>query len=106
MTDLGPLIDLPGHPSSVAVGAVDRLSWALPAASALLSAWAGGEALEHADQAAALLGIVASMTAAAGIMFTNWASRIRDHRLAEARAVADLGLGIADRVDSRTSPQF
>ncbi len=106
MADYGPLIDPPKEPSTRTAMTIDILSWALPAASALLSGWAGVDALTHADKAAALLGIAGSIAAAGGIMFTNWASRIRDHRLAQARAVADLGFEIADQVNSRTSPQF
>jgi len=80
---------------------IDALSWFLPAVAAVSSVGAGIAALSHADACAALLGIGGGAIGFVGVVFANWASRIRDGRLAIAHAVASLGLDVAAHTQSR-----
>lgn len=86
-----PLLYPPKEPPAFAVKVIDILSWALPAIAAALSIWGGIEALKRADNYAAGLGIAAGALSAFGIIFTNWASRIRDNRLKIAHALGERG---------------
>jgi hypothetical protein len=102
----GPLLNPPKEPPAWAVGIIDALSWAFPVAAAGLSVWGGAEALNRADDWAAALGIVGGVSAALGVLFTGWSSRIRDGRLAVAYAVASLGVDLASSAQSRSATLF
>jgi hypothetical protein len=85
---------------------VDRLAWWLPACSAVMSICGGVSAIYGKNETAAALGIIAGIASAGGVMFTGWASRIRDHHLAETRAIGTLGMDIAQRAQSLLPPNF
>ena len=93
MSDIAddPLLYPPKEPPKFARKVIDILSWGLPAIAAALSILGGIEALNGADNYAAELGIAAGVLSAIGIMFTNWASRIRDNRLRVAHALGERG---------------
>jgi hypothetical protein len=107
MTDYGPLLYPPKEPPAPVMTAIDALSWALPALAALLSVLGGLAALNKADASAAILSIAAGVIGAAGVIFTNWASRVRDGRLRVTHGVADLAFDTAADVDRRNpGPQI
>jgi hypothetical protein len=83
------------------VRAIDFGSWAFPALAAVCSVASGVTALDHWDASAALLGIAGGVFGALGVAFTNWASRIRDARLEEARSLGSLGIDIAQDAQNR-----
>ena len=85
---------------------IDILSWVLPAIAAGLSIRSGVESLGQMDHRAAMLAIAAAFFSAIGVLFTNWASRIRDRRLSRALALAALGTDMADHALSRSPPFF
>ena len=78
------------------IGTIDFLSWAFPILSAALAIGGGWAALRHADQWAAYLSIAGGITGTFGVLATNKSSRIRDHRIAEAKSLAGLGVGMAE----------
>jgi|SRR5215469_17711951 len=101
-----PLLYPPKEPPAFAVKIIDILSWALPAIAAALSIWGGIEALNHADNYAAGLGIVAGIVSALGVIFTNWASRIRDNRLKVAHALGERGFQWGAQAIARDGGSF
>jgi len=105
MVDYDPLINPPREPSPNAVKTIDALSWALPVLSALLSISCGVLAFRKVDDWAAILGIGAGIMSACGVLFTGWASGIRDKRLAVAHGLGALGVNMADRAQSQ-NPSF
>lgn len=100
LVDYGPLINPPREPPPNMVRAIDALSWALPILSAILSISCGVLAFRKVDDWAAILGISAGIASACGVLFTGWASRIRDRRLAVAHSLGALGVDMADRAQS------
>lgn len=107
MADYGLLLSPLREASPRVAKSVDFLSLALPVVAAALSIWAGIDALRHLDDSAAFLGIAGGIASAFSVLFTNWASRIRDQRLAIVQATADLASSVAEGVDRRTpSAQF
>jgi hypothetical protein len=90
-----PLLYPPKELPACAVRAIDFSSWAFPAVAATLSICGGIAALERADNYAASLGIAAGVLSALGVVFTNWASRIRDSRLRVAHALGQHGFSMA-----------
>lgn len=92
VVDYNPLLNPPKEPSPAAVRAIDALSWGLPAAAAVLSIVGGIAAPDNAASWAALLGIAGGVAGALGVVFTNYASRIRDGRLAVTHSLAALGV--------------
>jgi hypothetical protein len=101
-----PLLNPPKEPPAEWVKVIDCLSWALPSFAALMSVGGGIAALEAMNERAAILGILGGVTSAAGVIFTGWASRIRDGRLAVAHAVGELGIDIAQRTQSLIPPGY
>jgi hypothetical protein len=95
-----PLLNPPREPAAKWCIIIDRLSWTLPVCAALLSVGGGFTALQGIDRLAAILGIFGGIFSAAGVIFTGWASRIRDGRLAVAHALGALGIDIAERTQS------
>jgi hypothetical protein len=109
MTDLGSyeaLLNPKRQPPLWAQHAIDGLSWGLPAFAALFSTVGGITALCNESVWAAGLGIAGGIVAAAGVIFTNWASRIRDDRLVEARSLGALGMDMASSALDRLPPYF
>jgi hypothetical protein len=104
--DLGPLFNPPKEPPPLAMKAIDRLSFALPILAAGLAVWGGVEALRKVDDWAALLGIAGGIAGAGGVLFTGWASRIRDGRLAVAQSLGASAMGVADWTLSQAPPHF
>lgn len=96
MIDYGPLINPPREPSLYITKAIDFLSLALPSLSAVLSVSCGVLALRKVDDWSAILGIAAGVAGALGVLFTGWASRIRDRRFAMVRSLADLNADMAN----------
>ena len=96
------LLNRPWDPGPKWTRLLDFCSYLFPIASAGLSPLAGIRAFHGANSSAAILGILAGVASAAGVMFTGLTSRIRDDRLAATHDVATLGLNIA----SKTSSQF
>lgn len=94
------LVPLKEPPKPLMV-AIDVMGWLLPVVAAVLSVWGGIEALWEANDYAAILSIVGGVAGALGVLFTNWASRIRDHRLALAHGIGNLALEIADEASRR-----
>ena len=97
--DFDPLLYPPKEPSALMMALIDGGSWWLLVAAAAVSIAAGVAALVHADALAALLGIGGGVVSGAGIFATNWASRVRDGRLAQAQSTASLGVEMADPRD-------
>jgi hypothetical protein len=85
---------------------VDGLSWAFPAIAAPCSVGGGIMALRNENAWAAALGIAGGVISALGVGFTNWASRIRDNRLAQVRSLGALGMDIANTALNRMPPDF
>lgn len=102
IADYDPLIIPPKEPPPRVTETVDFLSWALPVIAAILSVLGGVEALYQADRCAALFAISGGIVSALGILATNWASRIRDVRLSQARNLGALGVDMADYAMKRT----
>jgi hypothetical protein len=94
LTNYGPLIN-PQRRSARVDKFIDFSSWAFPAVAAVCSVSSGVTALYHLDAWAAGLGIAGGVVGALGVWFTNWASRIRDARLEEARSLGSLSLDTA-----------
>jgi len=102
--DLNPLINPPKVPGPKATCAIDILSWALPALAALLSVIGGVVAFEGFDKMAAILGTVAGLASAIGIIFTGKSSKIRDYRLAYTHALSELTFSQHQDLERRTDP--
>ena len=102
IADYDPLINPPKEPPPRVTETVDFLSWALPVIAAILSVLGGVEALYQADRCAALFAISGGIVSALGVLATNWASRIRDVRLSQARNLGALGVDMADYAMKRT----
>ncbi len=82
------------------VKAIDVLSWTLPVVAAGSSIAGGIAALNRIDERAAWLGIAGGVASAAGVIFTGWASRIRDERLEVAHALGALGVETAGQAET------
>ena len=95
------LLNPPWDPGPQWTRLLDICSWFFPIAGGVLSVLAGIGALHGANSCAAVLGILAGVASAAGVIFTSITSRIRDGHLAMARAVASLGLDIASQADKQ-----
>src|SRR5215469_16553878 len=95
--DHDPLLFPKPEPSPAVMRAIDAAAWMLPVASAVLSIGAGVAALLHADQIAAIAGIVAGVAGAFGVLATGWGAKVRDERLERAMAVGSLGIAMSDR---------
>ena len=106
MTDYAPLLDPRPDPPGWAITTFDALSWALPVVAAGMSIGAGVEALNHADQIAALIAIGAGVVSALGVVVTNWSSRIRDRRLERAMALAGIAMDTAEFANRRHPSHF
>ena len=89
-----------------AIRTVDVLSLALPGIAALLSVFGGVAALSDANAWAAGLAIAGGIVGAFGVWFTNWASRIRDNRLAQARSLGAVSMSMASDALTRSPPSF
>lgn len=87
-----PLLNPDMEPPSRLITAVDFTSWAFPALSALLAIAGGFAALDKLDQWAAGLSVAGGIIGAVGVLATNWASRVRDHRIEQAKSLAALGV--------------
>jgi hypothetical protein len=96
-----PLIYPKPEPPPALMRAIDLASWLLPVTSAVVSVGAGLAALAHADQAAAVAGIIAGVAGAFGVLATGWGARVRDERLERAAAVGNLGVQMSDRALSQ-----
>lgn len=101
LVDYEPLLNPKPQLPAWAQRVVDRLSWGFPAIAAICSIGSGGAALWKADAWAAGLGIAGGVVGALGVWFTNWASRIRDNRLDEARNLGALGVDMAQDAHNR-----
>jgi len=101
-----PLLNPKPSLSQRAQRAIDLLSWGLPAIAALCSIGSGATAISGQNTWAAALGIAGGVAGASGIFFTNWASRIRDDLLAEARSLGSLGMSMANAALERMPPDF
>src|ERR1700733_14312372 len=101
-----PLLYPKKAPSTRTMWRIDTPSWLLPVLAAIFSVAAGGEALRQDDSAAAFLGIAGGVASAFGVLFTGWASRIRDERLEVAHSLGNLSLNIASDAMSRTPVGF
>ncbi|MGH7096659.1 MAG: hypothetical protein ACREE4_03230 [Stellaceae bacterium] len=106
LADYGVLLNPQKEPPLWVTKVVDKLSWASPVIAAVLSIGSGIEALWQMDRSAAMLAIVAAVFGAAGVWFTNCASRIRDRRLSRALALAALGTDMADHALRSSPPWF
>ena len=104
--DYEPLLNPRPEPPPWAMRAIDFLTWTLPIMAAGLSVWAGVAALRKIDDWAAVLGIAGGVASALGVLFTGWASRIRDNRLAEAKAIGQLNMDTADHLMARQPSSF
>jgi hypothetical protein len=85
---------------------IDKISWLLPIGAAILSVSGGIAALKRADQLSAWLGIFGGLAGALGVIFTGYASRIRDRRLEDALNLGALGVDMAARVQSQITSNF
>jgi hypothetical protein len=106
LVDYEPLLNPKRGIPPWAERAVDLLSWGLPAIAAICSIGSGVAAWRGADTWAAGLGIAGGVVGALGVVFTNWASRIRDGRLAAARNLGALGVDMANDALERFPPEF
>ena len=97
------LLNPPWNPGPTWGRAFDILSLALPAVAGLLSIAAGICSLQSAGSYAAVLGILAGVISAFGVIFTSLASRIRDGRIAVAYAVGSHGLDLANSVSDQSA---
>jgi hypothetical protein len=104
--DRNPLLNPPKEPSAKVVIIIDRLSWTLPVCAALFSVGGGVAAFQGIDKPAAILGVLGGLASAAGVVFTGWASRIRDGRLEVAHALGGLGVDIAQQTQSMFPPNL
>lgn len=82
--DSSALFNPPWDPGPTLASTFDVLSLAFPIAAGLLSVGSGIGALRGMDNLAAMLGILAGVVSALGVIFTGLASRVRDGRLAVA----------------------
>jgi len=98
LSDYSPLLNPRAEPQPWLMNIVDISSWALPAVSALLAVLGGCAALGNSDQWAAILSIAAGVIGALGVLATNWSSRIRDHRIEQAKSLAGLSIDIVETV--------
>lgn len=106
LADYKALINPRGQTSPRMASAVDCLSWMLPVLAAVCSVGGGVEALRNDNTWAAVLGIAGGIVGALGVIFTNWASYIRDRRLAEAWNLGALGVDMATDALDRTPGSF
>jgi hypothetical protein len=102
--DTDPLLNPPKEPSANWCRVIDFLSWTLPVCAAVLSVGSGIATLQGIDKVGAILGIFGGIAGAGGVIFTGWASRIRDGRLAVTHALASLGFDIAQGTQSELPP--
>ena len=105
MVDLGPLLNRRKEPGPRLMFVIDLSSWGLPAISAILAVASGWAALDGYDHWAAVLGIAAGVIGAAGVLASNWSSRIRDRRIEAANSLAWMGVGMVESAQ-RNSPQI
>jgi hypothetical protein len=103
LVDFKPLLNPQKVPAGYVIKAADGFSWGLPAVSAILAILAGCAALNGADRAAAVLSIAGGVLGALGVLATNYASRIRDHRIEIAKGLAGLSIDMVESVQ-RTLP--
>lgn len=90
--DLSPLFLSSQEPSPRSVRTIDGLSWILPLLAAGLSVGAGVAAWLGDAHVAAGCGVMGGFFSAVGVLFTGWASRIRDGRLGYIRALSEFGI--------------
>lgn len=90
MVDYGPLLNPDDEPSSCRMTAIDFSSWAFPILSAILATAGGCVALNKIDRWAAGLSIASGIFGAVGVLATNKASRVRDHRIERAKSLAQV----------------
>ena len=101
MSQADALLNPKPEMSPWAVCTIDVLSWALPAIAALLSVCCGVAALWKSEAWAAALGIAGGIVGASGVWFTNWASRIRDDRLARVQSLSAASMSMAGNALTR-----
>ena len=98
MVDSQPLLNPQKEPPPTLMRALDASSWVFPILAALLAIAGGCAAWIKTDQLAAALSIAGGISGAIGVLATNAASRVRDHRIEWTKAVAQLGADEADRI--------
>ena len=106
LADYLTLIDPPKPLHPVVQKGIDAASLALPTVAAVLAISGGICAFHGWNAAAAILGTVGGAVSALGVIFTGWASRLRDQQLRTAYAVGSLGVDMADRALSRDTRHF